>query len=243
MEQDRARDTARETESDTSTGRLTDAQVDRVVDFLFEVGMLRRTPRSGWNFLGTGSEDVAQHSFRVAVISYVLARMAGLEPCRTAVLGLFHDLHEARISDLNYVNQRYVVKDEKRAQRDCVEGTGLEKDIAGAFEEFEARESPESRLAKDADQLDLLFNLKEELDKGNAHARDWIEVALRRLHTPEGRCLARRMLETPHNRWWFGRVERSWWVDRGEDRDGGETVSRKTSDGVKAGSEETTQTR
>ena len=42
--------------------------MDRIVEFLFEVGMLKRTPRSGWQFLGSGSESVAEHAFRTAWI-------------------------------------------------------------------------------------------------------------------------------------------------------------------------------
>ncbi len=189
-------------------------RLERIVDLFFEAGMLRHTPRSGYVFLGSGSEDVAQHSFRVAFMCFVLARMAGADPYRCAMLGLFHDLHEARTSDLNYMHQRYAQVDQHRAQRDAVAGTGVEEDIVGLFEEFEARETPEAKLARDADQLDLLFNLKVELDGGNAFAREWIEAALGRLRTPEARAVADEMLNTDHNRWWYGRVDRRWWVDR-----------------------------
>ncbi len=36
-----------------------------IVNLLFEAGMLKRTPRTGLQFLGTGSESVAEHAFRV----------------------------------------------------------------------------------------------------------------------------------------------------------------------------------
>ena len=39
--------------------------------FLYEVGMLKKTPRTGYRFLGSGEESVAEHSFRTAVIGYV----------------------------------------------------------------------------------------------------------------------------------------------------------------------------
>jgi len=37
--------------------------MDSIADFLFEVGMLSRTPRSGYQFLGSGRESVAEHIF------------------------------------------------------------------------------------------------------------------------------------------------------------------------------------
>ena len=77
-------------------------RLSRLADFLFEAGMLRKTPRTGYQFLGTGQENVAEHSFRTAVIGFVLAEMAGANAERTAMLCLFHDLHEARTGDFNY---------------------------------------------------------------------------------------------------------------------------------------------
>ncbi|MBW1775527.1 MAG: HD domain-containing protein, partial [Deltaproteobacteria bacterium] len=44
-----------------------------LINFLFEVGMLKKTPRSGYQFLGTGQESVAEHSFRTAIIGYMLS--------------------------------------------------------------------------------------------------------------------------------------------------------------------------
>ena len=176
--------------------------------------MLRRTPRSGWPFLGRGKENVAEHSFRAAAMAFVLAKLAGADPWRACAMALFHDLHEARTADLNYVHQRYAGTDERRALADALEGTGLEAELLGLFDEFEARESPEAKLARDADQLDLAFNLKAELDRGLDFAGEWLASALRRLRTDEARRVAEAMLRVDHNRWWYGRVDRRWWVDR-----------------------------
>ena len=51
--------------------------MQRLTDFLNEVGMLRHTPRSGYKFLGSGQETVAEHSHRTTVIGYVLAKKTG----------------------------------------------------------------------------------------------------------------------------------------------------------------------
>lgn len=75
--------------------------MQRLTDFLNEVGMLRHTPRSGYKFLGSGQETVAEHSHRTAVIGYVLAKKTGADAARTVMLCLFHDLPEARTGDFN----------------------------------------------------------------------------------------------------------------------------------------------
>ena len=186
----------------------------RLIDLIHEAGMLRHTPRSGYAFLGTGSESVAEHSYRMSVIGLVLARLAGADAGRVLELCLFHDLHEARTGDFNDVNHRYDTCRAREALADAVEGTGLEDELLSVHDEFEARETLEARLARDADQLDLICNLKAELDRGNAFAAQWLESAVQRLRTPWAKELAEEALAADHNRWWYGRVDKQWWVER-----------------------------
>ena len=190
------------------------AQMERLADFCNEVGMLRHTPRSGYAFLGSGGESVAEHSYRVAVLGFLLARRAGADAARVTWLCLFHDLHEARTGDLNYMNQRYGSCRAREALEDCLDGTGLEEEVLGFWDELEGGASLEATLARDADQLDFICNLKEELDKGNRFALQWLDSARKRLKTPQAREIADAVLQADHNRWWYGYVDPRWWVDR-----------------------------
>ncbi len=187
---------------------------EKVAHFLHEVGMLKRTPRTGYQFLGSGSENVAEHSFRVTVIGYVLAGMAGADQARTVFMCLFHDLHEARVGDMNYVNRMYNKTDDKRALKDALSGTGLEEQVVSLFEEVEETDSKEACLARDADQLDLILNLKEQQDLGNKYAAKWLECAIERLCTAEGQELGEKIIKADHTDWWFNGPDRSWWINR-----------------------------
>ncbi|WP_147820024.1 HD domain-containing protein [Salidesulfovibrio onnuriiensis] len=187
-------------------------RMTRLADFLFECGMLRKTPRTGYQFLGSGSENVAEHSFRTAVIGHVLAKMAGADPARTTYMCLFHDLHEARTGDFNYVNRIYNGSERTEAVKHAVAGTGLEEDMLGYWKELEETETLEARLAQDADQLDFILNLKEEADMGNRYAVEWLEIALQRVRTEWGRELAETIAETDHKEWWFLARDEAWWT-------------------------------
>ncbi|GAB2802903.1 hypothetical protein GCM10027091_38600 [Streptomyces daliensis] len=67
--------------------------------FLLEMGMLKRAKRSGWWIAGVkDTETIAEHSFRVGLIGSVLAMMEGADPARSALLGLWHDTQETRVS-------------------------------------------------------------------------------------------------------------------------------------------------
>ena len=191
-------------------------RLHRIVDFFNEAGMLRFTPRTGYQFLGSGKENVAEHSFRTALIGWTMARMAGADAQRTALICLFHDLPEARTGDFNYVNRIYNKTQPRKALEDAVFGTGLGEDVLSLWDELENKASPEAELAHDADCLDLILNLKRELDLGNKAAAAWLHSALQRLHTPVGRELARIVLETEHNAWWFQGPDASWWKERFE---------------------------
>lgn len=192
--------------------------MDRIVDFLFEVGMLKRTPRTGWQFLaGAGGESVADHSFRVAMIAFVLGRVAGaaVDADRVLRLALVHDLAEARTGDLNYMNQKYVEADEAKASADLVRGLPFTDELADLLAEYRDGVTPEAILAHDADQLELLLQLAEQRDGGVPGTEHWAHFALQRLRTPAATDLARAVLDGDSSRWWFDRGS-DWWVRGGK---------------------------
>ena len=190
--------------------------MDRIVEFLFEVGMLKRTPRSGWQFLDGGSESVAEHVFRTVMISFVLARLDGnVDADKIVRLALVHDLPEARTGDLNYVNQKYVTADEARAADDMTRGLPFGDELNELMAEYRNETSPEAVLAHDADQLEMLLELKEKLDSGCQAADDWTPFVLRRLRTDAAKDLAEKILAGDSASWWFDR-DSEWWVRGGK---------------------------
>ncbi len=185
----------------------------RIIEFLFEIGMLKKTPRTGYPFLGSGKESVADHSFRTAVIGYALA---ALEPRadqnRVTLMCLFHDFPEARTGDHNYVNKKYVHSDEKGVLQDQLNGLPFSQEIMGMTDEFNGEASLEAQLARDADQLEMILELKTILDCGNPNAQDWLEYAVRRLVTASGKKMAEQILQSHSSDWWFDKNS-DWWIN------------------------------
>lgn len=65
--------------------------LEGIAHFLYEMGALKRLPRSGWLIAGVAApESIAEHSFRTAILGWLLAHMEGADPARTALLCLFH---------------------------------------------------------------------------------------------------------------------------------------------------------
>lgn len=181
------------------------------INFLFEVGMLKKTPRTGYQFLGSGHETVAEHSFRTAIIGYILAdQIHEADSRKTVLMCLFHDLHEARTGDQNYVNKRYNQIDEKSAVKDLTQNTPFRDEIVELIDEFDKGESIESRLARDADQIDLIMELKQQKDLGNRYASDWLYYAQKRITTDNAKKLVQKILETDSADWWFEKKTDLW---------------------------------
>ena len=189
-----------------------------IANFLYEVGMLKRTPRSGLQFLGSGADSVAEHLLRATYLGFTLGRLVpGVDRDKLVLLCLLHDFSEARTGDLNYENKKYVQADEAAALRDAAAPLPFGADMLALFGEFEAGETLEARLAHDCDQLELLLVLKEELDRGNPQAQEWIPFALQRLREPVSQQLARTILGTHSSDWWF-EDRGDWWVWAGKTR-------------------------
>ena len=184
-----------------------------LIKFLFEVGMLKRTPRTGYQFLGSGKESVAEHSFRMTIIGYLLSlQEPKADSMKTTLMCLFHDLHEARTGDQNYVNKRYVQIEEDKAVQDLSRGLPFHDEILSLTREFRSGTSSEACISRDADQLDLILSLKEQQDLGNPYAREWLHYAVKRLQTGSARKMAQEILETDSTEWWFEK-ETEWWVN------------------------------
>jgi putative hydrolase of HD superfamily len=188
-----------------------------IANFLFEVGMLKRTPRTGFQFLGSGAESVAEHSFRTAMIGYTLAQLDGqVDVGRVLQLCLFHDIPEARTGDLNYVNKKYVKADEGQAIEDLARQLPFGADYRATLQEFIGKQSREALLAHDADQLEMVLSLKEYKDLGNRYADEWYPFSLQRLQTEAAKQLAETIWETDSTKWWFD-DDKDWWVKGGSE--------------------------
>jgi putative hydrolase of HD superfamily len=175
-----------------------------LADLLFEANMLKRTPRSGFAFLGAGSESVAEHAFMTAVIALVMSKLAPEADARRLMsICLVHDLAEARTGDLNYVNKRYVEADEARALADSVADVPFGDDIKALVAEFNLGETLEAKLARDADQLALMLDLKSLQDVGYRPPDTWIPPVASRLTTDVGKRLAKEILATGKDDWWL----------------------------------------
>ena len=173
--------------------------------FLFEMGYLKNLPRAGWLRIGNRSpESIADHSFRVGILGMVVASLEGADPNRTAALAVFHDAHETRIGDVPAVGRAYITTAKPEAIT-VHQTSGLPDDMGKLFQdltgEYEARETPESRAARDADKLETLLQAIEYGEQGYK-TEAWVKTSLEALRTESAKQLAQAILTADPAAWW-----------------------------------------
>ena len=179
-----------------------------ILNFIFEAGMLKRVNRSGWSVLGIKyAESVADHSFRCAVIGYILSNMEKIHPYKVFLMTLFNDIQEARITDLHKMAQYYIdvekFEDKSFYEQIDLLPVPIKAEFKNMRKEYKMQETIESIIARDADILECLIQAKEYYEHGFLSAKKFMKKAPRFLKTKSAKQLWRLAKNADINEWWF----------------------------------------
>ena len=184
---------------------------NRNLELLFEIGCLRFIDRSWKRFLNPDFANLAEHHYRVQWISYILAKMEKIENIEKILLmAMAHDIAESRTGDVDYLQRQYVDRYEDLGMQDMLSGTLPEKDLLLLMKEYEDRSSIESKIVKDADNLDVDFEIREQAARGNPIGQEWLDnrrfVMQEKLYTSSDKQLWQEIYSAnPHDWHVFGR--------------------------------------
>lgn len=175
-------------------------------NLLYELGNLRLIPRQWARFHLNGVANLAEHHFRVAWIALVIAKH---EKCdntdKILKMALIHDTSESRTGDVDYLARQYVERDEDRAVVDMFAKSKLKDEMLALWQEYEARESIEAKIVKDADNLDVDFDLREQGSTGSKLEKNWTRqrkfVADHKLYTATARKIHAAIWATDPHEW------------------------------------------
>lgn len=172
---------------------------DRVLNLIFRANRLKVTPRTGWAVKGVADfESVADHSHGVAFIALLLTECVAGDFDREKVLtmAVLHDLPESITGDLSLGGSRLLppgakAQAESRALDELLEDQDFASSWKALWQEFEDQKSPEARLVRDADRIDLLNQaLTYENATGNRQLGEfWAFASVDSFNYPESREL------------------------------------------------------
>lgn len=173
-----------------------------LASFLYEVATLKRLQRTGWQIIGSNKESIAEHSYMVAVISFILAKIMGGNLEKVLTMALFHDLEETRTGDIYKLADFYTHANSDKALKDSLSQVPDQENIFSVMDEYSGRKSPEAKIVHDADVLALCLELKQMIEQGNFHAGEWFRYNRQRLVLPQSKKLMKEIEQTDSQDWW-----------------------------------------
>lgn len=136
--------------------------ISRMLAVLRQASNLKRTKRAGWLRCGVAEADcesVADHTFGVALLALLLPSTAKLNVDRDhcVTLALVHDLAESIVGDIT-PHDGIDPADKRRREEAAIRelATTLGDDaILTLWFEFEAAETPEAKLVRELDVIEM----------------------------------------------------------------------------------------
>jgi len=180
---------------------------NKIVNFFFEIATLRRLTRSHRQMISEVSDNISDHSFRVAIIGMILAELEKCDTNKVLKMCLFHDVAEARVGDANFINQQYIELHEDEAKKDQMDGLPIANEVDALLKEYEQRESREAVVAKDADLIDQMVLQQEYFYKDGENGEIWQNHSERSLKTESAKMLAKKIRESNPFEWLYQLAE------------------------------------
>lgn len=163
---------------------------------MYEFQHLKTLYRQGWLRAGIPRdqcESVAEHSMGVAMLSLFLAdaHFPELDRTKILLLALLHDFGEIHAGDI--VPGKMTLEEKHALEKAAVERVLSKlpngREYLAVWEEYEACETPEARLVKQVDRLEMGIQASIYEHENFANLSDFFDSTDKALSSPELRAL------------------------------------------------------
>lgn len=139
-----------------------------ILHLAFQLGISKKLPRTGWVLNGIKNpESVAEHCFRVIVLTMALAEVLDLNQQKLIKMSVIHDIGETSTGDL-VVEHGKEINHRKRKVKESMEKDairhilyGYKEDYAKLFQEMIDRKTPEAIAFWQIDKLEMAIQAYE----------------------------------------------------------------------------------
>lgn len=174
-------------------GMLSEHTPQSILRFLDHVNDLKQLPRMGWLLAGVASpESVADHTCAVALLALALAERINedwlaeglaqpLDIGHVLRVALLHDLAESILTDLPKRSSDLIGKPVKHA----AEGAAMQvilldlpqhDEWLALWSEYDAASTPEARLVRDADKLEMIHQATRYMRRGQTNLHEFLRA-------------------------------------------------------------------
>jgi len=183
-------------------------QTKQLANLIYEAANVKRMLRTGWQRLGDNEEGVGEHSFMTAVIAYLLAKQINAtksdKRCvfmeKILIMSIFHDFHEGRTGEMDKVAKLYMTRHEDKANIDIF--SGVDNELLTLLNEYEAKKTLEALVVYEANVIAFGVECKILMERGNTHAKEWMDANSLRVRLPESVELMTLLSNTDSQDWW-----------------------------------------
>jgi putative hydrolases of HD superfamily len=184
----------------------------RDIEFLYEVGGLRKVPRSWQQVLTHRVANISEHIFRMTFIAWTIAIEEKADVEKVIKMCLTHDVAESRATDIAFMHRQYVTRNEELAFEHIFAETTIGGEVHGLVGEYEERLSLEAKIVKDADNLDVDLELREHARLGDPVALDMQKnhrptIIKEKLYTETAKRMWHEIQESNPDSWHQGLTE------------------------------------
>lgn len=163
------------------------------VELFFEFSQLKSLYRQGWlkrNISKLDCESVADHSFNVALLGYLVAEECrrDLDSQKVMKLGLFHEIGEIYAGDIipaDKISEEEKFKREYAAVRRVFSNLPNSKKYEAIWLEFERKSTPEAVFVGQVDRLEMALQANLYELTGHAGLEEFFPYVQKRLTSPE----------------------------------------------------------
>nr|AAH95766.1 Zgc:112330 [Danio rerio] len=163
-----------------------------MLQFMKLVGQLKRVPRTGWVYRNIKQpESVSDHMYRMSMMALTIQDIS-VNKERCMKLALVHDLAECIVGDIAPADNVSKAEKHRREKDAMVHITGLlddglRKEIYNLWEEYETQSSPEAKLVKELDNLEMIIQAHEyeELEGKPGRLQEFFVSTEGKFHHPE----------------------------------------------------------
>lgn len=174
------------------------SELDRITRFMLEADKLKTVDRTGWVMRRVPKpESDGDHSYSVALLSYIMAGKLGLDADKCMIMALIHDIGEVITGDIatRADERKQKVSKAEKAVMDHESTIAMlsyldrqsRSGLLDIWKEFEDGKSEEAELVHQVDKLDQVLQLipYSRYIKKDEYVEEFFETARRRITMPE----------------------------------------------------------
>ncbi|XP_022946924.1 HD domain-containing protein 2-like isoform X2 [Cucurbita moschata] len=144
------------------------ASASSAIDFLTLCQRLKTTKRTGWvRRRVKDPESIADHMYRMGIMALISSDIPGVDRDKCIKMAIVHDIAEAIVGDITPFDGVLKLEKSRREQEaldhmcKLLGGGSRAKEISELWMEYENNSSPEAKIVKDLDKVEMILQALE----------------------------------------------------------------------------------